>query len=77
MKFDARAKRGQQSHSQNKCFSRVAHNFFSTEGSKNALYDPSVGGQIIFLVAYDFFLLTSQNWIFCPAGGNKMHFMTL
>ena len=29
VKFDARAKRKQQSHKQNKCFSRVAYDLFS------------------------------------------------
>ena len=33
-KFDARAKRGQQSHEENKCFSRVAYDFFPLGGQK-------------------------------------------
>ena len=36
--FDACAKRGQQSHEDNKCFSRVAHDFFSSRESKNTFF---------------------------------------
>ena len=39
----------QTSHSQNKCFSRVAHDFFSTSGSESGFVCPARGNKVHFM----------------------------